>query len=613
MPMAELRPLRRRSPPPTLSLGSDAVVSVSDTRRFCFGYSSETRSGVPTRRCRAGRHAGKRSRPGFGRVDAARSPSPRSATTGWCSTPARGMLDLDGRLLDLSSLIEADEAARCCSSPPTDGGRGVSSRFAEGIVSRAGRRRHAAELRGDGQSGFPAAPVVPGRLRHTPRGPAAQAWRSLRRRQRRNCLRPGRPCRRQRLAWPSLRNGDRSRAQRPPRRRRLGRAGRRRNSSTTGTNSSSSKEDQQEVEENDPDVPPEGREDQLPPVAVDDAFGARPGPSSILPVLLNDYDPNGDVLVISDIDADRRAVGTARPGDANRQQVQLTLAPSARGTFSFRYTISDGRGGTANATVTVTVRAERENSPPRAGAADHGARRRGRPGRPRRCWATGSIPTATRSISPRRPSRRPTRSATSRRAPSSSSRAAAPAAQRSVTLVVSDGTAEGSSGSMSRHGEEARRGADRRRAVRRCSPTPGRRSPSARSTTCAAAAGSCGSTQRAGEDRLHVSPPSLEAGTFTFTSDQVRTHYLEYVVTDGDADRHRRGPRRRRRAAGGEHARPITVPKTIFVNTLSSETIDVAATDIDPAGGVLLVTGVYNIPQQLRRAGRGARPAGRSG
>ena len=41
---------------------------------------------------------------------------------------------------------------------------------------------------------------------------------------------------------------------------------------------------------------------------------------------------------------------------------------------------------------------------------------------------------------------------------------------------------------------------------------------------------------------------------------------------------------------------PITLPKNIFVNTLSSQTIDVAATDIDPAGGVLLVTGVYNIP-----------------
>ena len=88
---------------------------------------------------------------------------------------------------------------------------------------------------------------------------------------------------------------------------------------------------------------------------------------------------------------------------------------------------------------------------------------------------------------------------------------------------------------------------------------------------------------------------SLETGTFIFTSDQVRTHYLDFVVNDGDATA--TGVIRVDVAAPPEaNSTPITLPKNIFVNTLSSQTIDVASSDIDPAGGVLLVTGVYNIP-----------------
>ena len=51
-------------------------------------------------------------------------------------------------------------------------------------------------------------------------------------------------------------------------------------------------EDQdQQQQQNDDDVPPQIDPEQKPPVAVDDQFGARPGKSTLLPVLLNDYDP----------------------------------------------------------------------------------------------------------------------------------------------------------------------------------------------------------------------------------------------------------------------------------------------------------------------------------
>src|SRR5690606_26406770 len=48
----------------------------------------------------------------------------------------------------------------------------------------------------------------------------------------------------------------------------------------------------------------------------------------------------------------------------DRQQLQLTLASGVSGVISFGYTITDGRGGSDSAIVTVTVRGADENSPP---------------------------------------------------------------------------------------------------------------------------------------------------------------------------------------------------------------------------------------------------------
>ena len=89
--------------------------------------------------------------------------------------------------------------------------------------------------------------------------------------------------------------------------------------------------------------------------------------------------------------------------------------------------------------------------------------------------------------------------------------------------------------------------------------------------------------------------PSFETGTFTFRSDEVRTHYMEFTVTDGEQTA--TGLVRIDVAAPPDaNTRPITVPKTLFVTTLKSQTVDPTTTDIDPAGGVLVVTGVLNVP-----------------
>ncbi|MCS5722587.1 Ig-like domain-containing protein [Herbiconiux sp. CPCC 203407] len=111
------------------------------------------------------------------------------------------------------------------------------------------------------------------------------------------------------------------------------------------------------------DEPVETDPAQRPPVAGDDELGARPGRTTVLPVLLNDYDPNGDVVVIDGTVVAPDA-GWTVDAIADSQQLQITLPPEASGEVAFAYTISDGRGGTDDATVRVQVRADAENSAP---------------------------------------------------------------------------------------------------------------------------------------------------------------------------------------------------------------------------------------------------------
>jgi hypothetical protein len=83
--------------------------------------------------------------------------------------------------------------------------------------------------------------------------------------------------------------------------------------------------------------------------------------------------------------------------------------------------------------------------------------------------------------------------------------------------------------------------------------------------------------------------PSYDAGTFRVLGAGAGDHQLEYTVTDGTKTTS--GIVRITILAPPDASTaPITTPKTVFVNTLSTKDTDVTATDIDPAGGVLLVT-----------------------
>jgi hypothetical protein len=117
--------------------------------------------------------------------------------------------------------------------------------------------------------------------------------------------------------------------------------------------------EKQEVE--DPDEQPENR----PPVANPDNLGARPGQATILPVVLNDTDPDRDLITITKVThvaGPEPVSGYAVVG--NDTQVQATFAPDATGDAVFRYDIADGRGGTASTEATITMRGEAENLVP---------------------------------------------------------------------------------------------------------------------------------------------------------------------------------------------------------------------------------------------------------
>lgn len=123
---------------------------------------------------------------------------------------------------------------------------------------------------------------------------------------------------------------------------------------------------QQEQQE---DLAPEQVLDPKPPVAEPDAFGVRAGRDVILPVLLNDHDPNEDVLSVAadSIVGLDPAFGTVRLANES-QQLVVTVAPTASGSASFSYRVTDGTTAdgllSEPATVTLTVVPDGINNAP---------------------------------------------------------------------------------------------------------------------------------------------------------------------------------------------------------------------------------------------------------
>ncbi|AYG03065.1 Ig-like domain-containing protein [Gryllotalpicola protaetiae] len=101
------------------------------------------------------------------------------------------------------------------------------------------------------------------------------------------------------------------------------------------------------------------------PEPQDDDLGVRPGRTTILPVLDNDQDPDGDVLTVKSTDAVPASAGKLDVIDGGRA-LQFTPAPDAS-SAAFKYTVTDGRpGGDATANVQVRVHPPAENAAPAA-------------------------------------------------------------------------------------------------------------------------------------------------------------------------------------------------------------------------------------------------------
>jgi hypothetical protein len=107
--------------------------------------------------------------------------------------------------------------------------------------------------------------------------------------------------------------------------------------------------------------------DPKPPIAVADAFGVRAGRLATLPVLLNDHDPNEDVLSV-----DPASVTGLDPGFGaltvtdDGQRLAVRLEPGASGSATFSYAVTDGTAAdglrSEPASVTLTV-SEGEGAP----------------------------------------------------------------------------------------------------------------------------------------------------------------------------------------------------------------------------------------------------------
>lgn len=109
--------------------------------------------------------------------------------------------------------------------------------------------------------------------------------------------------------------------------------------------------------------------DPKPPVAEPDAFGVRAGALVSLPVLLNDHDPNEDVLAIdpSSVTGLDPAFGVLSLTD-NDQRLAVRVSPDARGSATFSYAVTDGTTAdglrSPPATVTLTVAPPGGDTPP---------------------------------------------------------------------------------------------------------------------------------------------------------------------------------------------------------------------------------------------------------
>jgi hypothetical protein len=340
---------------------------------------------------------------------------------------------------------------------------------------------------------------------------------------------------------------------------------------------------------------PQRSDQNTPPVAVDDQYGVRPGRTVILPVLENDSDADGDVLTAS-LDGDSPSIGAVQQ-ILNGRALQIQVKDDASGTASFRYTADDGRGGTAQATVTLTVKAPGTNEAPKE--TSEGAKKVV----PVELGATVTynlmpdwtdpdgddmfLRSATASGANQvqfRPDGEITFSALD-----------PDTGPKDVTVVMSDGTAD-TQGTL--HFEVRDQGtlppitnndfvvtkAGQQVTV---SPLDNDSSPSGAPLRLAKIDDVQGTTLT----------PDYTTGTFTFLSPTPGTYYVPYLVTNGPKSAQGL-VRVTVNPAAGQDGAPVAVKDTALLPQGRSTLVNVLANDSDPNGDILAVQSVQ-VPESL--------------
>ncbi|KQQ27617.1 Ig-like domain-containing protein [Frondihabitans sp. Leaf304] len=345
------------------------------------------------------------------------------------------------------------------------------------------------------------------------------------------------------------------------------------------------------------DVPPKLDPAQKAPVARADSFGVRAGRANTLPVLLNDSDANGDALVVT------RA--TALPTDFGRvdivedaQKILVTTRDDARGSRSFRYTISDGYGHEASARVTVEVHGDSVNGAPKQVRATRTSVAAGGTTRTSVLadWVDpDSDPIFLRSASTASPDSVNFLQDGLVTFTDSGSAAKAKGSLKSVALSVSDGTDQGAGSETVTVG--ARGSVPIIAESFSLTGYTGEQQSVAPLGNARGGTGTLrldGVTAAKGDESVTLEPDFAD-GTFTVSASRAGTHHLRYSVTDGT------------KTASGSiridvidppsaNLPPITVPTTAFLYLQDTKTVDPLATDSDPAGGVLSLVSVSGIP-----------------
>nr|WP_241429361.1 Ig-like domain-containing protein [Agrococcus sp. ARC_14] len=327
--------------------------------------------------------------------------------------------------------------------------------------------------------------------------------------------------------------------------------------------------------------PPPLNEENTEPDANDDQFGARAGRSTILPVLWNDSDADGDVLtarVVGDLPE-----GVSIAPVSNDSELQLELPDGFSGGFTFNYEIDDGRTGTATAGVRIQVRGDADNSPPEQLRAQAFAIEQGGEYEYQvladwvdpdgdDMYLTGATTDSGDTIQTD-PSGRLIYTATG------------DVGVQTLTVTVSDGRSEASAevevDVRERGDAPPLANADfvstiegREATIR---PMLNDYSPSGRPLRLA-------SVEPAQGVEMEW---DASAGTVRIISGPVGTHYLTYMIADGPLPSV--GRIRIDIRTPDEEARPVAVRDTALLPQQGSAIVDLLANDVDPAGGVLVV------------------------